>query len=93
MYRILTFDGGGIRGLVTLALLKRIEAQVPTLIHNADLIAGTSTGGIIVLGLAAGKSVDDLISLNRDMGCEIFDDSWFDDLRDMGGIAGAEYDQ
>ncbi len=93
MYRILTFDGGGIRGLVTLALLKRIEAQVPALIRNADLIAGTSTGGIIALGLAAGKSVDDLIGLYRDKGGEIFDDSWFDDLRDMGGIAGADYDQ
>jgi len=54
MYRILSFDGGGIRGLVTLAILKRLEAQIPSLIQGADLIAGTSTGGIIALGLAAG---------------------------------------
>lgn len=93
MYRILSFDGGGIRGLVTLAILKRLEAAVPRLIADADLLAGTSTGGIIALGLAAGKSVDDLISLYRDNGKEIFDDSWFDDLRDLGGLAGADYDQ
>jgi patatin-like phospholipase/acyl hydrolase len=93
MYRILSFDGGGIRGLVTLAILKRLEAQVPGLIRDADLLSGTSTGGIIALGLAAGKSVDELIALYRDHGKAIFDDSWFDDLRDLGGIGGADYDQ
>jgi hypothetical protein len=52
MYRILSFDGGGIRGLVTLALLKRLEMQIPNLINVADLLAGTSTGAIIALGRA-----------------------------------------
>src|SRR5438093_10058800 len=93
MYRILSFDGGGIRGLVTLALLKRLEAEIPNLIRGADLLAGTSTGGIIALGLAAGKSVDELISLYKDNGERIFDDSWFDNLRDLGGLVGADYDQ
>ncbi|HUA67221.1 MAG TPA: patatin-like phospholipase family protein, partial [Candidatus Saccharimonadales bacterium] len=92
MYRILSFDGGGIRGLVTLAILKRLETQVPNLIQGADLLAGTSTGGIIALGLAAGESVDDLIALYRDDGKDIFDDSWLDDIRDLGGLAGADYD-
>ena len=93
MYRILSFDGGGIRGLVTLALLKRLESQIPNLIKGADLLAGTSTGGIIALGLAAGKSVDEMIALYRDNGSKILDDSWWDDLRDLGGLAGADYDQ
>jgi patatin-like phospholipase/acyl hydrolase len=93
MYRILSFDGGGIRGLVTLAILKRLEAQIPSLIQRADLLAGTSTGGVIALGLAAGKSADEMIGLYRDNGKEIFDDSWFDDIRDIGGLAGADYDQ
>ena len=93
MYRILSFDGGGIRGLVTLAILKRLEAQIPNLIQKADLLAGTSTGGIIALGLAGGKTVDELIALYRDNGEAIFDESWFDDIRDLGGLAGADYDQ
>jgi uncharacterized protein len=93
MYRILTFDGGGIRGLVTLAILKRLEAQIPTLIQNADLLAGASTGGIIALGLAAGKTVEEMTSFYRDHGKEIFDDSWWDDIRDLGGMTGADYDQ
>jgi uncharacterized protein len=93
MYRILTFDGGGIRGLVTLALLRRLEGQAPGLLKSADFFAGTSTGGIIALGLAAGKSVDELIALYQNNGSQIFDDSWLRDIRDLGGLAGAEYDQ
>ena len=38
------------------------------------MLAGTSTGGIIALGLAGGKTVDELISLYRDNGEAIFDD-------------------
>src|SRR5262245_29493544 len=93
MYRILSFDGGGIRGLLTLAMLKKIQTAVPTLVSQADLFAGTSTGGIIALGLAAGKTVDELIRLYLDNGKKIFDDSWLDDLVDLGKIAGADYDQ
>jgi len=93
MYRILTFDGGGIRGLVTLALLQRLETRVPSLIRDADLLAGTSTGGIIALGLAAGLSVDDLIGLYRDHGAQIFARNWSDRLSSLGGVAGAHYQQ
>jgi patatin-like phospholipase/acyl hydrolase len=93
MYRILSFDGGGIRGLLTLAMLKKIQNTVPRLISQADLVAGTSTGGIIALGLAAGKTVDELISLYLDNGEDIFDDSWLDNIVDLGGISGADYDQ
>jgi len=93
MYRILSFDGGGIRGLVTLALLKRLETQIPNLIKSADLLAGTSTGGIIALGLAAGKSVDDLIALYQNNGKKIFDDSWLNNIRNVDGLVGADYEQ
>jgi patatin-like phospholipase/acyl hydrolase len=93
MYRILSFDGGGIRGLVTLAMLKKIQTEVPNLVNQTDLFAGTSTGGIIALGLAAGKTVDELISLYLDNGEKIFDDSWFDNIVDLGKIGGADYSQ
>jgi len=91
MYRILSFDGGGIRGLVTLCILKRLEDQIPNLIKGADLLAGTSTGGIIALGLAAGKSVEDLIALYSNNGENIFDASWLRNIRDLGGLAGADF--
>jgi hypothetical protein len=46
-YRILSFDGGGIRGLLSLILLERLERAVPGWIDRADLLAGTSTGGVV----------------------------------------------
>jgi uncharacterized protein len=52
-FKILSIDGGGIRGVIPCIILKFIEEQtgkkIPDLFH---LIAGTSTGGIIALGLS-----------------------------------------
>lgn len=62
-YRIMTFDGGGIRGALTATLLKRLQEQFPDLIAMADLFAGTSTGSFIALGLASGKTPEDLVEL------------------------------
>src|SRR2546425_6914600 len=91
-YRILRVDGGGIRGLYAAVLLDRLAREVPTLVNSVDLVAGTSTGGIIALGLAHGLAPADLVALYRDRAKEIFDDSWLDDLKDLGGLTGADYD-
>lgn len=88
---ILAFDGGGICGLFTARLLDRLLQAHPTLIDDADLLAGTSTGGIIALAIAAGKSPADLVGLYRDEGPDIFDDSWWDDIVDLGNAVGADY--
>ncbi len=48
-YRILSLDGGGIRGLLALVLLERLEREVPGWLGKTNLLAGTSTGGIIAL--------------------------------------------
>ncbi|XP_008559240.1 85/88 kDa calcium-independent phospholipase A2 [Microplitis demolitor] len=56
--RLLCLDGGGIRGLVLVQTLIEIEAVLQKPIVSCfDWIAGTSTGGILALGLAAGKSL------------------------------------
>ncbi len=91
-YRILTFDGGGIRGVYTAVLPDRLCQQVPNLLNNVELVAGTSTGGIIALGLAAGHPPAQLVALYRDNAAKIFDASWLRGLNDLGGLAGAEYD-
>ncbi|RJQ28605.1 MAG: patatin [Peptococcaceae bacterium] len=62
-YRIMTFDGGGIRGALTANLLKRLNARFPELIEKTDLFAGTSTGSFIALGLASGLTPEDLVDL------------------------------
>ena len=90
-YRILSLDGGGIRGLLTAVLLEQLDRRVPGWRDSVDLIAGTSTGGIIALGLAKGLSPTDLRRLYYERGPNIFKDSFFDDLRDLGRIVGAEY--
>lgn len=92
IYRILSLDGGGIRGVVTAALLERLDAAVPGWRDQVDLFAGTSTGGILALGLAHGLTPADLRSLYESRGEEIFDDSWLDDLVDIGKSIGADYD-
>lgn len=62
-YRILTFDGGGIRGALTISLLNRISNRLPGVFNNTDLYAGTSTGSLIALGFAAKLSIKDLQEL------------------------------
>jgi hypothetical protein len=91
MYRILSLDGGGIRGLVTAILLQRLDKAVPGWRDSIDLIAGTSTGGILALGLAHGMTPTALRALYEHRGRKIFDDSWLDDLRDLGQVIGAQY--
>ena len=71
--RMLALDGGGIRGVLTLSILKKIEAVVGRpLCEFFDYIAGTSTGAIIAAGLAKGMSVGELIDFYRATGTEMF---------------------
>jgi patatin-like phospholipase/acyl hydrolase len=53
-YKILSIDGGGIKGLYSAIILERFEEEYGPLHRHFDLICGTSTGGIIALALAAG---------------------------------------
>jgi uncharacterized protein len=55
-FRILALSGGGYRGLFTVNVLKRLEEQAERPIGECfDLIAGTSIGGLVAIGLALGK--------------------------------------
>jgi predicted acylesterase/phospholipase RssA len=82
---VLSLDGGGIRGIIPAMLLKEIETRIGMPISSAfDEIVGTSTGGIIALGLSAGRpdgtaifNVDDLLELYETKGNVIFKSSLF----------------
>ena len=63
-YRILSLDGGGIRGLITAVWLDRLEQKLGSPLKNHfDLIAGTSTGSILACGVAMGLSANSIIDL------------------------------
>lgn len=71
--RILTIDGGGIRGTFPAAFLANLERGLKQPIAQYfDLIAGTSTGGIIAIGLALGLSATSILKLYEEKGSEIF---------------------
>lgn len=56
-YRILALDGGGIRGAAGAAVLNELEKDLQLSLYDSfDLIAGTSTGGLIALALGAQKA-------------------------------------
>lgn len=90
-YRIVALDGGGIRGLLSLVVIQRLEQACPGWLASADLLAGTSTGGIIALGLAHGVPLDELRALYEQRGAQIFNDSWIDNALDLGNTVGAQY--
>ncbi|HJZ73859.1 MAG TPA: patatin-like phospholipase family protein [Vicinamibacterales bacterium] len=70
---LLALDGGGIRGVMTLGILKRIEEAVgQPLWQYFDYIAGTSTGAIIAAALARGLTVDELLAFYQSAGPEMF---------------------
>ncbi|WP_293116168.1 patatin-like phospholipase family protein [Okeania sp. SIO1I7] len=66
-FLILTCDGGGIRGLITAMILQELDKKVPFL-DKIDLFSGTSTGGIIALGLASGVPISKLVNIYGDSG-------------------------
>ena len=70
-YSILAFDGGGIRGALSLKILELIEAKTPFL-DRVDLFAGTSTGSFIALGLSMGLKPEDLLPLYTTEGGSVF---------------------
>lgn len=71
--RILAIDGGGINGVLPAAFLAAIEDTTgKRIVDHFDLIAGTSTGGIIALALALGLSANDILGFYRDQGAHVF---------------------
>src|SRR6202140_48322 len=72
-FRILSLDGGGIKGAFTAAVLAEWEKQTGRVIaDHFDLIAGTSTGGIIALGLGLGLPATEILEFYQKEGPKIF---------------------
>jgi len=72
-FRILSIDGGGIRGVYPSHVLRCIEERLQiNLFDTFDMFAGTSTGSIITAGIATGVSSADIVAMYKEHGVEIF---------------------
>ncbi len=79
-FKILSLDGGGIRGIYSASLLSIVEQQLTAgapISSYFDMIAGTSTGGIIALGLSLNLSADRIEKLYKEDGKQIFKQKWW----------------
>lgn len=90
-YRVLSIDGGGIRGIIPAMVLDHIETLTGKQIWELfDLIVGTSTGGLLALGLTkphpdgegAEFAARDIVELYEDKGARIFSPRWQGPLLD-----------
>ncbi|WP_224024093.1 CBASS cGAMP-activated phospholipase [Burkholderia vietnamiensis] len=72
--RVLSIDGGGIKGVLAAEFLATVEEATNRRIADYfDLVAGTSTGGIIALGLGLGMSAREIVNFYVDHGPSIFE--------------------
>ena len=81
-FNIINFDGGGIRGLLSISLFERIQKEFPDILKQTNMLGGTSTGSLIALGLAYGLSPREVKSMYSDENIRyIFNKSYSEMLR------------
>ena len=96
---VLSIDGGGIRGIIPAMVIAHIEKKMGRPAHKLfDLMVGTSTGGILALGLAhpgpdrpAQYSARRVVRLYEEHGDKIFEDSLWRKVRTVGGLLEEAY--
>lgn len=72
-FQVLAIDGGGVKGIFTAALLASLETDLGRpVVEHFDLVVGTSTGGVIALGLGAGLSAREIVEFYVDEKDAIF---------------------
>ncbi len=94
MKKVISIDGGGIRGIVSATVLWEVEKIMQDLLVNhVDLVTGTSTGAILSGGIAKGLSMEKMLNLYYEDGPMIFGPSEFEyRLRTVGGLFGGKFD-
>lgn len=105
--RILSIDGGGIRGIMPGIIVQQIESKLQKKVKNnnvrisdyIDLMAGTSTGGILTLAYLTPNqngrpklTAEEAVNIYLDRGDEIFDISFWQKVKSGKGITDEKYD-
>jgi patatin-like phospholipase/acyl hydrolase len=92
MRLIASINGGGAFGLIPALVLAEIEKRLNRRsVDIFSMLAGTSTGGIIACGLAAGLPAASLALLYHDHGAEIFRKSFSNTVKGLDGLSGPIY--
>jgi uncharacterized protein len=92
MKKILSIDGGGIKGIIPAYQLVKLEEELEGKISDHfDLIAGTSTGAILAAGLSSGYTAQELLDLYLNEGKNIFKSSFKQKIKSVSGLIGAKY--
>jgi patatin-like phospholipase/acyl hydrolase len=90
--RIVSYDGGGIKGYLPAVVTAAMESRTGKPMGiMADMLAGTSTGAILALGLAAGIPALNMANFYRAKGPAIFRRTWGKRLRSCFGVADEQY--
>jgi uncharacterized protein len=98
--RILSIDGGGIRGVIPAVILYDLENQLKKPISQIfDMVAGSSIGGVIALSLTMPDSENqplhstlDLVDFFIDLRKDIFKSSLRHSIKTLGGLIGPQYE-
>lgn len=80
MIKVLCLDGGGIRGLYTLEMLKLLENKVGNINEYFDIVVGTSTGSIIATLIRFNYSIDEIIKIYKESYPKIIANKYGDGL-------------
>lgn len=99
MTKIISIDGGGIRGIVGATILNALEVKLNKPIYKCtDIITGTSTGGLIACSLTApnrfGESrwnTSDIVAAYETLGADIFSRTFGYKLKTLWGLIGPKY--
>ncbi|GAA5038312.1 patatin [Marivirga lumbricoides] len=99
--KVLSIDGGGIRGIIPGTIMQAIEEDFNIKVADYfDLIAGTSTGGILACAYLCPHpddptlprfSAKEVVNLYLERGTEIFDIPFFHRIRSVGGLTDETY--
>lgn len=96
MFKILSIDGGGVRGMIPARILAEIEERTGKKISELfDLIVGTSTGGIIACGLAKNEPLTarQIMDFYREECPKIFKKSLWQQIKSIKNLLGPRYDR
>ena len=92
VFKILSIDGGGIKGLYSSTILEHLEGQIDGVIGDYfDMICGTSTGGLIALALSLGMPATEMSELYTKNGEKIFPKQGKNEAKFRQYVKGGKY--